>query len=50
MEDYYNDGFNVGYGRPDFNDGHTPPQTDGELYDYQHGIEDGRRRRNYDYD
>lgn len=45
MEDYYDDGFNAGYGRSYLNDHHDSPRTDGERYDYQRGIEDGQRRR-----
>jgi len=47
MEDYYEDGFNTGYGRSYLNDGHDSPQSDGERYDYQQGIEDGQRRRRF---
>ncbi len=50
MEDFYGDGFNEGYGRPDLNQGHDIPETDGERYDYEQGVEDGERRRGYSYD
>lgn len=44
MRDYYNDGFNEGYGRE-----HTSPreypQTDGDEYSYRRGREDGERRK-----
>jgi hypothetical protein len=46
MEDYYNDGFNDGYGRDYLNYGHSRPQTDGDIYSYEQGREDGVRRRN----
>ena len=45
MEDFYKDGFNVGYGRPDRNEGHDYPSTDQDDYSYRKGIEDGERRR-----
>lgn len=45
MRDYYQDGFDLGYGRssPDSKD---YPKTDGDDYDYKQGIDDGRNRRN----
>ena len=45
MEDYYNDGFNLGYGQSWRNSGHDSPQTDGDRYSFERGIEDGNRRR-----
>ena len=45
MEDYYNDGFNEGYGRRYRNQGHEAPQSDGDRYSYRTGQEDGERRR-----
>lgn len=45
MEDFYNDGFNYGYGRGYRNSGHEQPETDGDRYSYERGREDGQRRR-----
>ena len=45
MENYYQDGFNAGYGRSHLNDHHENPQTDGDRYSYRRGHEDGQRRR-----
>ena len=44
MEDFYQDGFDDGYGNCR-SDNHESPVTDGELYDYRQGVEDGNRRR-----
>ena len=49
-EDYYKDGFNQGYGRGYLNDNHDLPQSDSERYDYDQGVEDGERRRDYTFD
>jgi hypothetical protein len=45
MEDYYNDGFNTGYGRGYLNDHHDAPTSDGDRYSYNRGLEYGMRRR-----
>jgi hypothetical protein len=45
MEDYYKDGFNVGYGNSYRNSGHDYPRSDSEAYSYRRGVEDGERRR-----
>ena len=45
MEDFYQDGFNDGYGRSSLNGGHSVPQTDYERASYQLGQSDGERRR-----
>ena len=44
MRDYYQDGYDAGYGR-DVYSGGDYPETDGDWYDYQQGLEDGRRHR-----
>ena len=44
MRDYYNDGYEQGYGREVDNEGDYP-KTEGDKYDYQRGLEEGRRRR-----
>ena len=47
MRDYYQDGIDDGCGRHRYDDGDYP-QNNGDLYDYQLGLERGqRRRRNY---
>jgi hypothetical protein len=44
MRDYYQDGFDAGYGKPP--GGHNDfPQTDGDAWSYRRGVEDGQRRR-----
>ena len=45
MRDFYDDGFNDGYGRNGSRGDRECPQTDGDKYSYQQGIEHGRRRR-----
>ena len=45
MEDFYSDGYNVGYGQSYKNDNHDYPQSDGDRYSYRRGAEDGERRR-----
>ena len=48
MRDYYQDGIDDAMGRCRDNDGDYP-QNDGDLYDYQLGLERGQqRRKNYD--
>ena len=44
-ENWYNDGFNNGYGQSYKNKGHDYPQTDGDKYSYTRGREDGERHR-----
>lgn len=44
MEDFYQNGFDEGYGGY-ITDNHESPCTDGEQYDYRQGVEDGNRRR-----
>lgn len=44
MSDYYNDGFNDGYGRRQYGP-REYPQTDSDRYSYERGREDGERRR-----
>lgn len=44
MEDFYQNGFDAGYGRKHYGD-REYPQTDGDKYSYEHGLDDGRRRR-----
>jgi hypothetical protein len=43
--DYYNDGFRDGHGDDWRNGSEDRPISDGDLYDYRTGIEDGERRR-----
>ena len=45
MRDYYNDGFQQGYGRPNDNYDNDYPRSDGDRYSYRCGVEDGERRR-----
>ena len=45
MEDWYNDGFNTGYGQAWKNSGHDYPQSDSDTYSYKRGREDGERHR-----
>lgn len=45
MEDFYQDGFNVGRGRSRLNDGHDYPQSVCDRWSYEDGIRDGERRR-----
>jgi len=45
MRDYYQDGFDNGYGRDNRNYDNDYPKTDGDRYSYERGIEDGERRR-----
>lgn len=44
MRDFYNDGFNDGYGNRTYSP-REYPQTDQDDYSYCTGIEDGQRRR-----
>jgi len=45
MSDYYQNGFDLGYGRsPSGNKDY--PAMDGDDYNYRQGIEDGRNRKN----
>lgn len=44
MRDYYDDGWNDGYGRWRRDDGDCPT-TDDERYSYRRGFEEGQRRR-----
>ncbi|OQB40147.1 MAG: hypothetical protein BWY04_01438 [candidate division CPR1 bacterium ADurb.Bin160] len=44
MRDYYQDGFDDGYGRYRIDDGDYP-QSDSDWYSYRDGLEEGRRRR-----
>ena len=46
MEDYYHDGFNVGYGQSHRNMGHDYPHSTLDRWSYEDGIRDGERRRN----
>lgn len=43
MRDYYQDGFDDGYGRSRYDDGDYPA-NDGDRYSYRTGMEDGQRR------
>jgi len=45
MEDFYQNGFDNGYGRNYLNDDHEMSLSDGEQYDYRVGRADGERRR-----
>ena len=45
MEDFYNDGYNEGYGRSRRNDHHDPPQSDGDRHSFDQGREEGERHR-----
>jgi hypothetical protein len=47
MEDYYQDGKNIGRGKSYLNTGHDFPQTESEKYSFRQGIEDGERQRKY---
>lgn len=44
MGDFYQNGFDGGYGRS-FHGDREYPQNDGDEYSYQRGLEDGQRRR-----
>ena len=44
MRDYYQDGWDDGYGRDRIDDGDYPV-TESDKYSYRTGLEDGRRRR-----
>lgn len=44
MEEYYQDGYDSGYGNQK-KPGHGWPQTDSDDYSYRHGQEEGRRRK-----
>ena len=45
MRDYYQDGFDLGYGRsPSGNRDY--PKTDGDDWSYRQGVEDEQNRRN----
>ncbi len=44
MTDYYQDGFDDGYGRHRSGE-REYPQNDGDDYNYRKGVEDGQRRR-----
>ena len=44
MRDYYQDGFDDGYGRKGYGE-REYPQFDGDKYDYEKGLEDGQRRK-----
>ena len=44
MRDFYDDGFKDGYGQKHYED-REYPQTDGDKYSYENGLEDGQRRR-----
>jgi len=45
MENYIQDGYNDGYGRRYLNNGHDQPMSDEDLYFYNKGYEEGRRRK-----
>jgi len=45
MGDYYNDGYDDGYGKQRSYGDRDYPQSDGDKYSYQRGLEDGIRRR-----
>jgi hypothetical protein len=47
MEDFYQDGFNDGYGRKYLNREHDIPETDGDKYSYRCGQERGERWMHY---
>jgi hypothetical protein len=42
--DFYQDGFDDGYGRGKYGE-REYPETDGDRYSYERGVEDGRRRK-----
>jgi hypothetical protein len=44
MRDYFQDGFDDGYGRYRIDDGDYP-QSDSDKYSYRDGLEEGRIRR-----
>ena len=44
IRDFYDDGYNDGYGRKTFGD-REYPQTDGDKYSYERGLEYGRLRK-----
>ena len=45
MRDYYQDGFNDGYGNKTYGERECP-QSDGDRYNYEQGTADGKRRKN----
>lgn len=45
MRDYYQDGFDRGYGKNHTNYDNDFPRSDGDRYSYERGVEDGQRRR-----
>ena len=47
MSDFYSDGFDTGYGRGVSGEREFPV-TDGEVYDYRQGMEDGQDCREMD--
>lgn len=50
MEDFYQDGFNVGYGQSHRNMGHDYPQSTIDRWSYEEGMRDGERRRRASYE
>ena len=50
MEDFYNDGVNVGSGNSWKNRNHSYPQTECDRVSYERGIERGERLREIDRD
>ena len=44
MRDYYQDGFDDGYGRSSYGD-REYPRTNCDKHSYQQGLEHGRRRQ-----
>jgi len=45
MEDFYNDGFEDGFGFGYRNSGHDPPTSNEDCYDYKRGKEEGEYRK-----
>lgn len=45
FRDYYQDGFNDGYGRDYYNPDNDQPESACDQYSYRRGHEDGKRRR-----
>lgn len=50
MEDFYQDGFNVGYGQSHRNMGHDYPQSTIDRWSYEEDMRDGERRRRASYE
>jgi len=49
MRDFYNDGFNDGYGRRSYGD-REYPQTESDKASYEQGVEYGKLRKRISYE